>query len=222
MSSKIEKDHSHLMDSIYGYQRHIYDISRSFFLIGRNALLKSMYIKSGFHVLEIGCGTGRNLTRLALRYPTINLYGLDASRKMLDTATRKLTQQQPVITLKWGLAENLTPSLFNRVDRFDVIFFSYSLSMIKDWRSAINAAINNLKKNGSLYIVDFADQALWPMTIQSLLKWYLGLFHVRFDPHIFQYLHTLEDKDHRKVKFHFIGCRYAYLACFGEYGEFQL
>ncbi|MEJ0071516.1 MAG: class I SAM-dependent methyltransferase [Pseudomonadota bacterium] len=37
-------------------------------------------------ICEIGCGTARNLIRLARHYPTIRLYGIDASAEMLKTA----------------------------------------------------------------------------------------------------------------------------------------
>ena len=31
--------HDQLMDSVYRYQRHIYDLSRKYYLLGRNGLI---------------------------------------------------------------------------------------------------------------------------------------------------------------------------------------
>ena len=51
-----------------------------------------MRISDGENVLEIGCGTGRNLIILARKYPKTNFFGLDASAAMLETAQSKINQ----------------------------------------------------------------------------------------------------------------------------------
>ncbi len=49
-------DATRLMDGIYRYQRHIYDITRKYYLLGRDALIKELEAPNGGTVLEIGCG----------------------------------------------------------------------------------------------------------------------------------------------------------------------
>jgi len=49
------------MDRMYRHQRHIYDASRKFYLLGRDALITGLAPPKGGTILEIGCGTGRNL-----------------------------------------------------------------------------------------------------------------------------------------------------------------
>lgn len=44
-------------------------------------------------VLDIGCGTGTHLLRLAKRLPRAQLYGLDQSQAMLDVAAKRLGQR---------------------------------------------------------------------------------------------------------------------------------
>ena len=81
------------MDKMYRYQRYIYDLTRKYYLLGRDSLINEMKISEGDNVLEIGCGTGRNLAILARKYPQTNFYGLDASAAMLETAQNKINQK---------------------------------------------------------------------------------------------------------------------------------
>ena len=60
-----ETDQAALLDSIYAYQRLIYDWTRKFFLFGRDTLIREMKLQPGDHVVEVGCGTARNLIALA-------------------------------------------------------------------------------------------------------------------------------------------------------------
>ena len=79
-------DAAALMDRMYRRQRHIYDLSRKFYLLGRDEAIARLRPAPGDKVLEIGCGTGRNLVKLAQAYPEARLFGLDVSREMLATA----------------------------------------------------------------------------------------------------------------------------------------
>ena len=55
---------------------------------------------------------------------------------------------------------------------------SYSLSMIPDWRRAIEAATQRLVPGGRLHIVDFGNQERMPdLARAALLRW-LALFDV--------------------------------------------
>ena len=46
----------------------------------------------GAHVLEIGCGTGRNLIVAARKYPGARCFGIDVSTEMLNSATRAISR----------------------------------------------------------------------------------------------------------------------------------
>ena len=54
-------DHKGLMDGVYRYQRHIYDLTRKYYLLGRDRLIADLAVPDGGTVLEIGCGTGRRV-----------------------------------------------------------------------------------------------------------------------------------------------------------------
>ena len=79
-------DAAALMDRMYRRQRHIYDATRKFYLLGRDATIAALDPPAGASVLEIGCGTGRNLVKLAQVYPEARLIGMDVSQEMLATA----------------------------------------------------------------------------------------------------------------------------------------
>jgi S-adenosylmethionine-diacylgycerolhomoserine-N-methlytransferase len=83
------------------------------------------------------------------------------------------------IKLAWGYAEHLSPAMFGEALPFDRALFSYSLSMIPDWKQALSSANRVLSPAGRLHIVDFADlKGLGPLGAGLLLAW-LALFHVR-------------------------------------------
>lgn len=173
------------MSDMYRWTRHVYDASRRYYLLGRDDMLSDIADEPGGSVLEIGCGTARNLRILDDRAPQHTLYGLDASLSMLATAREKLdcgdcTER---ITLGHGIARDLSPREQLRTDGpFDIIFFSYVLSMIPDWSTALRAALDHLAPNGRLYVVDFWDQADLPDWIASGLQQWLALFDVY--PHL--------------------------------------
>jgi S-adenosylmethionine-diacylgycerolhomoserine-N-methlytransferase len=175
-----EKAHAALMDRVYRRQRHFYDLTRKYYLLGRDRLVRELQARPGDCVVEIGCGTARNLIRIAQRYPGVRLFGLDASAEMLRTATDALARAglSERVVLKQGLAENVTPRFFGLDAPFDHAIFSYSLSMIPDWRAALAAAASSLREEGRLHVVDFGDQrTFWPIARRALRAW-LGLFHV--------------------------------------------
>lgn len=49
------------MDDIYRIQRHFYDFTRKPYLLGRDVLIRELDLSADETVLEIGCGTARNL-----------------------------------------------------------------------------------------------------------------------------------------------------------------
>lgn len=169
-----------LMDRMYRRQRHIYDASRKFYLLGRDQLIAELDPPPAGSILEIGCGTGRNLIKLARTYPDTQCYGLDVSAEMLATAGRSVARS--------GLSERIhlaqadaacfdAAALFGR-DGFDRIVISYALSMIPPWRGVIAQALRTLTATGSLHIVDFGDQRGLPASFRVLLHRWLTLFHV--------------------------------------------
>ena len=168
-------NHGQLMDDIYRTQRLIYDVTRKYYLLGRDHLIDHMEVSPGQSVLEVACGTGRNLAAIGRRYPEARLCGFDISEQMLISARAKLEGRAG---LAQGDACDFDPQEMFGVARFDHIVLSYSLSMIPDWEGALREARRHLAPGGTLHIVDFGDQARLPGWFKRGLRAWLAKFHV--------------------------------------------
>ena len=173
-------EHSLLMDRVYRRQRYIYDFTRKYYLFGRDRLIRELALPPGARLVEIGCGTARNLVKIARRYPQAHLFGLDASQEMLKTAadTVRRAGLNGRISLAHGYAEDLSPAMFGESIPFDACVFSYSLSMIPDWKKALNAASQALAPAGRIHVVDFGDLAGLARLPRALMLRWLAMFHV--------------------------------------------
>lgn len=180
MSAVSQTQAARLMDAMYRHQRHIYDASRKFYLLGRDGLIDGLAPPPGGTILEIGCGTGRNLIRIARRYPGCACHGLDVSAEMLATAQRSVTRAglEGRIRLAQADATSFDPEALFGQRHFDRIVISYALSMIPPWREVVAQALRRLAPGGALHIVDFGDQAGLPGPFRAGLRRWLALFHV--------------------------------------------
>lgn len=167
--------HAELMDETYRYQRLIYDVTRRFFLLGRDHLIDNLNPGKGALILEVACGTGRNLAVILKRYPDCALYGLDISDEMLRTARDKLQMRANLVRAD---ACKFDAALIFGTPQFDRIILSYSVSMIPDWQAALDAAARHLAPGGQLHVVDFGDQAGLPVWFRRVLLRWLAKFHV--------------------------------------------
>jgi S-adenosylmethionine-diacylgycerolhomoserine-N-methlytransferase len=169
-----------LMDRVYRHQRHVYDLTRKFYLLGRDYLIAQLDVPDGGDVLELGCGTGRNLIVAARRYPRARFHGVDISGEMLATARRSIAAAglDDRVLLAQADATRLDPAVLGR-QRFERIFFSYSLSMIPAWRQGLGHGADLVAPGGRLSLVDFGQQDGLPRWFQALLFAWLEKFHVR-------------------------------------------
>ncbi len=171
-------EHAARMDAIYAAQRHIYDLTRKYYLLGRDRLIAGLDLGDGGHVLEIGCGTARNLALAAKAWPKAQFYGLDISAEMLKSARTTLERRGIQASLALGDAARFDPAaLFGR-SRFDRVVFSYTLSMIPPWREALEQGCALLASGGEVHVVDFGRQERLPRWFGSALKAWLARFHV--------------------------------------------
>ena len=170
-----------LMNRIYRRQRHIYDLTRRFFLLGRNRLIADLAPGPGHAVLEIGCGTGRNLILAARTYPQGQFFGIDVSTNMLTSAIEAIERAglESRVRVAHADATAFHPRLVFDQQRFERIMISYSLSMIPAWQGVLDVALSLLAKGGRLAIVDFGRQERLPATFRALLRAWLALFHVK-------------------------------------------
>jgi len=171
---------SDLMDRIYRRQRHVYDVTRKYYLLGRDQLVDRLTPPAGSRVLEIGCGTARNLIVAARKYPDVHFFGIDISAEMLETARRLIEREGMAHDIRVARADATTfdPALLFGVPSFSRIFVSYSLSMMPGWQAVLRRALDWLAPGGELHVVDFGGQEGLPVWFRAGLRQWLKLFHV--------------------------------------------
>lgn len=167
--------HAALMDEVYRGQRHIYDLTRKYYLFGRDTLIAGLAAQPEMRVLEIACGTGRNLAKIGTAWPGVRLYGLDISAEMLKSARAALGAEA---RLGQGDACSFGAAALLGEPQFERVVLSYSLSMIPDWQGALDHAASLLAPGGALHVVDFGDLAGLPRPLARLLRAWLAKFHV--------------------------------------------
>ncbi|WP_426235586.1 class I SAM-dependent methyltransferase [Pararhizobium sp. DWP1-1-3] len=203
--------HADRMDRMYRTQRHVYDLTRKYYLFGRDTLINELNVPAGGSVLEVGCGTGRNLALIGQRFPDARLFGLDISAEMLVSAEAKLGKPRLTRTvLRVADATDFQASEFGETG-FDRIVISYALSMIPDWEKAIGAAVAALNPGGSLHIADFGQQERLPRLFRRGLQAWLRRFHVTPRKTMAAVLKSNADRFGDTLEFRPIGRGYAWL-----------
>ena len=168
------------MEAIYGFHRHIYDFTRKFYLFGRDRLIRRLDPPAGGTVLEVGCGTARNLIVAAKRYRNARFFGFDISEAMLDTARKSVARHglSDRIKLAEGDAGAFDVQALFGAAQVDRVFMSYTLSMIPPWQEAIELGAKALASGGTLHIIDFGQYERLPRLLKRLHFKSLNDFHV--------------------------------------------
>lgn len=199
------------MDRMYRLQRHFYDLTRKYYLFGRDGLIERLGARPGETVLEVGCGTARNLVKMARHYPDARFFGLDASDEMLKTAAAAVARAGLAgrIPLAQAYAQSFTPATFALSAPFDRIVFSYTLSIIPGPAAALDNALAQLKPGGTLHVVDFGDAGAVPGWFRRLLTWWLDKFHVAHRPEVGAWFAARAAEGAGRLETRTIGGRYA-------------
>lgn len=159
--------HQARMDRKYRRERHVFDLTRKFFLFGRDRAIDNLSLNGAETILEIGVGTARNLTILARLAPAARLIGLDISTEMLKSARAKVHRRSLADRVQLLHGDATDPAAVGALGRPSRILMSYSLSMMPDWRGALALAIAALPPGGILSIVDFGDFRGWPRWLRA-------------------------------------------------------
>ena len=175
-----QTNHSTSVEKYYRFHSLIYDATRWSFLFGRDNLLDEIpELPSQPRILEIGCGTGKNLDSMQYYFPDAELVGIDLSESMLKIAEQKVghSDQINLINAKYG-SEDL------HLEPFDLIVCSYSLTMFGDGiEDIIEQITNDLTTRGYIAVVDFNTSPY-----QWFRRW-MGVNHVNLSGHLFPLLH---------------------------------
>ncbi len=182
------------MRKYYEWQSKIYDSTRWTFLFGRHKIIQLLptLLKKEVRILEIGCGTGYNMVKLAKKYKTAKITGLDVSADMIRIAgknTEKYRNRVELIEAPYTFGD----TKWN--DSMDIILFSYALTMINpQWKELVAQAKTDLKEGGTIGVVDFYD---------SRFQWFknhMGNHHVKMEGHILPVLEESFDTVNKEVR----------------------
>lgn len=191
-----QSSHAGLMDKVYRHQRHFYDASRKYYLLGRDPMLAGLAVPKGGTVLEIGCGTGRNLIKAGELYPDAKLFGIDISQEMLRTAGTAIVRagMEGRARIAQADAAQFDPTKVFGRGKFDRIFISYAVSMIPSWQAVVDNAAACLSPGGELHIVDFGDMRDLPGWTKSALYGWLNWYHVTPRANLFPVVSDVADR----------------------------
>jgi S-adenosylmethionine-diacylgycerolhomoserine-N-methlytransferase len=149
----------------YRLHARLYDWTRPLLLFGRAAAVRALAPRAGETVLDVGCGTGFSLPRLAASGATV--IGIEPSPAMRMRAAARVAGRSLAVTLDprpYG-------SHGDYEGRAHRILFSYSLSMVPPYLDVLAQAARDLRPGGLIVVVDFIDA--WPP-----VSWGLRASHV--------------------------------------------
>ena len=135
----------------YGRAAKDYDQKWSFYVEATTReTLARIDMQPADRVLDVGCGTGELLSRLAAKYPEARLAGLDPVPEMLEMARRKLSDR---VDLRVGWANELPwPD-----GTFDLVVSCNMFHYITHPVDAVREMERVLRPGGRIVITDWCD-----------------------------------------------------------------
>jgi len=133
-------------------------------------LMTGLNLPRGYSLIDIGCGDGKMLNRIAASVPTPanSLAGFDISKDMVRIANEK----HPDFSILQGDMRNLLPGVQNSADVITCINAVHYLPSLTDVVQSYSTAFRLLKPGG-FYILatgDHAATALWRGMSETQLK----------------------------------------------------
>jgi S-adenosylmethionine-diacylgycerolhomoserine-N-methlytransferase len=160
-------DHARDLDAFYGPQAHAYDDFRERLLPGRAEFMQALPLAAGDRVIDFGAGTGRHWLHVEQRLPALARLDLvDLCTPLLEVAHGRFAS---VATVHPARGDAQT---WRAEQPADAAIFSYSMSMIPDWRAALANALAQVRPGGILGVIDFCTlPAMPPPPLQPLPGW---------------------------------------------------
>ncbi len=130
-------------------------------------LLEYVDLPTKANVLDLGCGTGRLLERLASQFPELRGTGIDLSPEMLRVARQKNGHRPRLIYVE-GKAESLPFA----DGQFDAVFNTISFLHYLEPQQVLHEVARVLAPGGRFYLVDTTvkKEAEIPLNLGSLGK----------------------------------------------------
>ena len=168
----IKKAHRHSHEAIRGREEE-HNPSSGYWPEAVRIKTVELSAESRGKVLEVGCGEGLLLTRLAKTYPGLDIFGIDSNPAQIERARRKL-EKNHLNNVRVCLqdAENISFA-DESFDRVICVNFFYNMASEESVRRVLKS-MNRVCKKGGRMIFDFRN-ALNP------LLWLKYRFAVYYD-----------------------------------------
>lgn len=134
-------------------------------------ILDYTQLPEGATVLDLGCGTGKLLNRLAQHYPSLTGTGLDFSSEMLKQAQIK-SYDSNRLTYVQGAADAIPL----RQNQYDAVFCTVSFLHYPDPLTVLREVYRVLKPSGRFYLADYIPPA-WMGQAQLDVPVWAGNIH---------------------------------------------
>lgn len=164
-------DHAARLESFYSPQAHAYDRFRASFLWGRKPMLAACAARIRDQQdavwVDLGGGTGENIDLMS-QYMSLNqfkaIYIVDLCHSLCETAKQKVAAK------KWKNVHVVEADAcqFSLDNKATLITFSYSLSMIPPFNSAVDKALTYLSDDGYLGICDFYVSSKYDLPLRQM------------------------------------------------------
>ena len=154
---------------LYGRRAKLYDFSaNAYYLLGfrefayRKIGVKTLNLKKGDTVVEIGCGTGLNFSLLRKQVgPKGTIIGVDLTLEMLEEADKRIKRNgwQNVTLIQNDAAKYQFP------EQIDGIISTFAITLIPEYDGIIQNSAAALSPNARFAVLDFKKPDNWPMWI---------------------------------------------------------
>ncbi len=127
-------------------------------------ILDILELKSGMKILDLGCGTGKQMKAIASRQPDLNLTGLDVSQDAInEISSHGFT----------GLLQSFDEPLCGK---YDLIISTYAIYYSKNIHNTINKLKSNLTTSGKVFVVGPGEGTNHEFIEQMGLPWKIDDF----------------------------------------------
>jgi ubiquinone/menaquinone biosynthesis C-methylase UbiE len=155
-----------MTEAIFAQKQQLFDrwainydclLTTIFYQAVHKRLLTFVELSEQPNVLDLGCGTGRLLNRLATKFTHLKGTGLDLSPVMIKQA-RRTNQNRPKLIFIQGNVEALP---FAK-EQFEAVFNTISFLHYPNPEKVLSEVYQVLKKGGKFYLADYSVGEILP------------------------------------------------------------